>query len=386
MKNCIKCGKPLPMEDALYCCYCGKKQNIKVKAKKTRGNGEGSVYKQPNGKWTAEVTYGYIYNEITKKIVRKFARKKGFKTKAEALAYVPTLKNQKLMEKKNLENVGFKELYDIWYPIHRQDTSRSTMYNYQAAMGHFSELWECKFNDISIEDYQDAMDNCPFGKRTRQNMRTLIKLLFQYALPRGYCTGVLNIGEFLKVRTDEEAEVHFTSFNDIQIEMIKKGIGRVPYAEYIYCLIYTGFRPTEFLGLKISDYDKKEKTLVAGIKTEAGKNRTVTISPKIQQYIDKAIGVRKEGYIFVDGEGNPFTIGRFRKSVFYPAMEQLGFQGPDVHTYVPYSCRHTFSDLLKNIQAADKDKLELMGHSDTKMLRYYQTSRNEDLRKITNQI
>ena len=56
MKNCIKCGKPLPMEDALYCCYCGKKQNIKVKAKKTRGNGEGSVYKQPNGKWTVEVT------------------------------------------------------------------------------------------------------------------------------------------------------------------------------------------------------------------------------------------------------------------------------------------------------------------------------------------
>ena len=40
MKNCIKCGKPLPMEDALYCCYCGKKQNIKVKAKKTRGNVE----------------------------------------------------------------------------------------------------------------------------------------------------------------------------------------------------------------------------------------------------------------------------------------------------------------------------------------------------------
>lgn len=71
------------------------------------------------------------------------------------------------------------------------------------------------------------------------------------------------------------------SFDADQIKKIKEACGVIPYADYIYCMCYLGFRPTEFLGLSIDNYDKKEKVLRAGIKTEAGKNRTVTISPKI---------------------------------------------------------------------------------------------------------
>ena len=37
--------------------------------------------------------------------------------------------------------------------------------------------------------------------------------------------------------------------------------------------------------------------------------------------------------------------------------------------YVPYSCRHTFSNLLKDVSGSDKDKADLMGHQD------YQTTK-----------
>lgn len=56
------------------------------------------------------------------------------------------------------------------------------------------------------------------------------------------------------------------------------------------------------------------------------------------------------------------------------------------HKYTPHSCRHTFSTLMKRVDGADKDKLELMGHTSDEMLRYYQDVSIEDLEKITNNL
>lgn len=54
--------------------------------------------------------------------------------------------------------------------------------------------------------------------------------------------------------------------------------------------------------------------------------------------------------------------------------------------YTPHSCRHTFATLMKRVSGADKDKLELMGHTSTEMLRHYQDVAFDDLRKIIDAI
>lgn len=61
-----------------------------------------------------------------------------------------------------------------------------------------------------------------------------------------------------------------------------------------------------------------------------------------------------------------------------------GTRGPRKLT--PYCCRHTFATLMKAVQAPDKDKLELMGHTSTEMLQHYQHVHYEDLRNITDRI
>ena len=52
--------------------------------------------------------------------------------------------------------------------------------------------------------------------------------------------------------------------------------------------------------------------------------------------------------------------------------------------YTPHSARHTFASLMKNVQAPDKDKLALIGHTSTEMLRHYQDTDLEGLRRIIN--
>lgn len=69
-----------------------------------------------------------------------------------------------------------------------------------------------------------------------------------------------------------------------------------------------------------------------------------------------------------------------------PLYTQLTALAAKRRRYTPHSCRHTFATLMKNVTASDKDKLALIGHTSTEMLRHYQDVNLEDLRKITDAI
>ena len=184
------------------------------------------------------------------------------------------------------------------------------------------------------------------------------------------------------------------SFTEEQISNIKKHIDSVNYADYIYCMIYLGFRPSEFLALDISDYDKKNHYFRAGAKTEAGINRVVTISPKILPVINRIAESKDSGAFFGDKEGKHFNLQYFTESCFYPALESCGIENPIVeisggvkrHKYTPHSCRHTFATLMKRVEGPSKDKQELIGHSSEEQLKYYQDVEIADLRRTTDLI
>lgn len=372
--ECIKCKAPLP-EGAIFCPMCGKKQIVQQKAGriKSRGNGTGSVYKRGD-KWAAAITLGYRTEDGKQK--RVVARKCGFRTKKEALEYLPALKSQQKREK----NITWQQLYDLWLPTHR--AGPSTMSCYKSAEKYFSPVAFRKMKDIDIDDLQECMDDCPKGKRTRQLMKTLSGLLYKYAVPRDYAKR--NLSEYLTVSGESSASR--SSFSSDQIELIRRAVGVIPYADYIYCMCYLGFRPSEFLALDVKDYDRKNKTLTGGAKTEAGKNRIVTISPKIQPIIDRLVKNRIAGALFCGENGDPILYDHFRDDIFYPTLDEIGIENPienGRHKFSPHTCRHTFATLMKNIDAADKDKLELIGHTSTEMLRYYQDVSIDDLRRIT---
>lgn len=373
--KCSKCKKEIPQESA-YCLFCGKKIKTEAAKKpKARGNGTGSVYRLPNGKWRAVVVLGYEADENGKKH-RIERTKSNFKTKKEALEYLPTLKAKP--KDINIE-IKFKDLYELWLPTHQ--ASASTINCYKAAYKYYRPIWHLKFAEIGIDDLQECIDECPHGKRTRQLMKVLGTLLYKYALPRGYVPTNLNYAQFLKVRNVEEVGTR-EAMTIEEVELIRRAVGVVPYADYIYCMIYTGFRPQEFLSLAVENYNRAEKCFVGGGKTEAGTNRSVTVSPKIAPIVERLTDGKKAGMIFCDEDGKAFALPRFRENCFYPAIAAAGI----TRKLTPYSTRHTFASLMMRVLADDKNKLALMGHTSTEMLRHYQHPNYDDLRKITDKI
>lgn len=374
--DCIKCGKGIP-DAAPYCCWCGKKQQAKNTRKNTkRGNGTGSVYRNGD-KWVAAITKGYrIEGDKKKRIVVK---KCGLKTKKEAIEYLATLAGRPQREK----DITWRALYELWLPTHR--AGKSTMDCYKSAEKNFAPLEFWKLKEIEIDDLQECLDDCPKGRRTKENMKALCGLMYKYAIPRGYAP--LNLAQYLIMSGDHSEERE--SFNAEQLEAIRAACGKVPYADYIYCMCYLGFRPSEFLALDVSNYDADEKTITGGAKTEAGKNRIVPISKKIQSIISELAKGRSVGALFCDSEGNAFSYDKFRAACFYPAIDAIGIDNPIIngkHKYSPHTCRHTFATLMKRINAPDKDKMKLIGHASAEMLRYYQDVNVDDLKKIINSI
>ena len=215
-----------------------------------------------------------------------------------------------------------------------------------------------------------------------ENMRAVIGLMYKYALPRDLADR--NLAEYLTINAD--GAVHRQGFSEEDLHKIQKNVGRDPRIAVILCMIYTGFRPSEFLALKGDDYNDDKQTLTGGAKTDAGRGRIVTISPKIAEYIP-----HKPAEAPLWGEWS--DLKQFTERLFYPALEAAGVENPIVeingvkrHKYTPHTCRHTFATLMKSVPGADKDKMELIGHASGEMLRYYQDVGLEDLRKITDKI
>ncbi|MDR0406313.1 MAG: site-specific integrase [Clostridiales bacterium] len=205
----------------------------------------------------------------------------------------------------------------------------------------------------------------PLSRSTKTKVRILCGLLYKYAMQNDICNK--NYACFIKLPKAEKTEKSI--FTDLEIKRLESNVS-IPYADTILILIYTGLRISELLELSRFGVDLKAMTITGGLKTDAGKNRTVPIHPKILPYIKKYYDDGCDRLITKSREtgdknnkkivsGVPITAKYYRKSIFAPIMEQLGIVGK-----TPHATRHTCATLLARAGADTNAIKMILGHSD----------------------
>lgn len=390
MKKCInkRCNREL-QDDFAYCPYCGKNQSSDKPKNRRRTKGTGSIYIRKDNKSkpyaaASSVTGKQVY-------LGAFATKREAENALKDYEYNPV----------NGFNMTLEQLHEKWIKTKAyQKLGNSVKSNYASAYIKLKPLYKRKFRDLRTSDYQYIIDyydnphhevgaggklkyldkngkgtykvtNTPkicegLGYSALHKVKCLLTTLYTFAMKED----IINKDYATFIELPEQEETTATRFTEVQLELIRQSVGKVPYMDYIYIMCYVNFRVSEFLELTPDKYKVTDSDIhyfVGGKKTDAGKDRIVPIHPKIQQLVQKCIENGGETIFCRMHEGSEFGKAMnkdyFLKYCFRPAMQAIGL-GDE---YTPHSCRRTFSTRMSAAGAREEDIIALMGHTDYKV-------------------
>ncbi len=330
-------------------------------------NGYGTVYKLKGRRrkpWIARITVGWTTTIATKgknegkEVAKQNYQTIGFfKTKQEGM---DALALHRITPVSPKADITLKEVYEEWSKkkYNRQKISKSTENNYRAAWKYIQKLEKAKFKDLRTNHWQDIIDECEkngLGSSTIKKIKTVAGMLNEYAMINDIVSK--NYAEFIEINRTEKVEKN--RFTDLEVKAIENKAGKVPWADTILIMLYSGMRISEMLGLTKFNIDPEKKLITGGIKTDAGKNRIIPIHPKIFGYVKQWYDKNGEALI-CDDRSKKLSAKRYREKMYYPALEEI----KDVRRLKPHACRHTFCSRLAEADVETVCIQKLAGHAD----------------------
>ncbi|MBE6745877.1 MAG: hypothetical protein E7558_00285 [Ruminococcaceae bacterium] len=319
---------------------------------KRSANGSGTIYKR-KGVSKPYIVYGKAY---LSEGVMKREYLGAFKTRKEAeerrIAYIINPEVRK-------SDLTFKEVYEDYIKTNRfRDLTRSTQDGYKAAYKHCARLYSVRFADLRTAQMQEIINDLASAGKSSSSVnkvKLLFSLLSTYAMQNDIITK--NYSEFITLPKFEKTEKR--ALTDLEIYKIgEAAVNGNKTAQWVYYMIYSGWRISELLELTAFNYDGNEKVFTGGKKTAAGKNRAVPVHSNLQWIIDKQLAENGQT-VFCMENGKPMTANYFRRYMFQPLLEELDID----REITPHITRHTFATKLKQAGADDFYRQKLLGHS-----------------------
>lgn len=319
--KCTKCKRIIP-DDAKLCCYCGLRLN-KPPSRRTRGNGTGTAYRTPSGKWQVEVVIGW--NLDTKRPIRR--TKGGFTTKKSALEYAPIL-----MQREEKKATSLYLLHEGWKVSALPKLSKSKQTAYRIAYDKLTSILYQDITTLRIDDLQRVVDTMGASYYTKRDMKVLLSHLYNRAVAQQDV--MVNLAKYIELPMLEEAEP--VPFSDEEQKLLWKHYADGDtFVGYILLMVYSGMMPGELMKAD-KDMIKWDKQTIegAGLKTKERKKKPIVIA-------DLMIPVLQSLCAFSESEKlMPMKRNDFYKE-FDAALRRCGCRD-----LTPYACRHTTATAL----------------------------------------
>ena len=352
---CPKCHRDIP-DDAIYCPYCARVIVRQPQSAHPRHRPNGAGYAIKRGRtWTAFYCVSLSFDEQGK-IHRKLISKGGFKTKAEALAYVEVLKTGRA--EKSAPALSY--YWDVYEKGELHALSSSKQESYAIAWKKLSPIAHRAVDTLTVQDLRTVVSSAAPTYYPARDMKVLLNHLFELAGADGWVSKELPSYIILPKLEEKER----TPFSDVEQAALWKVYDAGDRRAAIpLIMIYTGMMPGEILNLTVPmvNIDAQQITGV-GLKTKVRKAAPVYIPDCIVPIlIDEIAHARTpKGYVW------PHSRDRFYGD-YYAVLAAAGCRRLE-----PYCCRHTTATALAVGEGiAPQTVRKIMRWSTTKMLDRY---------------
>ena len=372
-----------------------------------RANGSGSIFKMKEGKrrnpWRVRVTKGWEIDPETGKSKQVVVTLGYYHSRAEAEKALADY--NKCPYDIGSKDITFEELYKKWFDnyskILKSVSSERTL---TSAYRYCHALYKMKVRDIRSYHLKDCMNDAYIivesGKNkgekrlasasTKARMKSLFNLMFDYAYERevvdkNYARAFHISQDIQEQKESDKRKNH--PFTDDEIRCLWGNLHKVAFVDMVLIGIYSGFRPQELACLKIKDIDLEQGVMIGGMKTKAGKDRSVPIHPDIRGLIEnryrEATDMESE-YLFNDlngQSGTHMTYDKYRHR-FDKVKNALNMGYHHAH-----ETRHTFITKAKESGVDEYLIKRIVGHTTHDVTeKVYTHRKQEDIIEAMKQI
>lgn len=388
LTKCPECELQVS-DKAETCPHCGYPLKSGVKNKRRSSpkrmklpNGFGSITELKDGnrrnRFRARVCVGKT--PTGKPILKLLKPISAFHTYNEAYqALVEYHKNPYDLE----ADITVSQLYERWSDEYFKNITDASKRTITAAWVYCSSVYDMRAKDLRARHIKCCMEEGyrieTRGKKkgekvyasaeTKSRIKSLFNLLLDYGLEYEIVT--MNYARTFDVSDEiikdkENAKKPHIIFTEEELNILWNNVGKVKFVDWILIQCYMGWRPQELATLKLDEININEWYMIAGMKTDAGKQRIVPIHEKIKELVkdnyDKASELGT-GYLFNDkGQTHSgsyvMTYDKYNKR-FKKVITQLGLNSE----HRPHDPRMTFITRCKKAGVDEYALKEMVGHS-----------------------
>lgn len=384
---CKECGLQVS-DQAPFCPHCGYPQKNSAKSRKYPQRAR-SRLKLPNGfgqitklntpglrkQYRAMVTVGK--NENGRPICKLLKPVSYFRTYNEAYAALIEFNKNKGLNLP-VSDMTLGRLYEEWYnDIEEDGRSKSYLKLTNTVWNYCKPLGNRRLIDLKPKELRDFIINTNTSSSFKLRIKSVLSTMYDYAVSLEYIDH--NTISMFKlpstiVKDGNQVAIAHNTFTNEEIQTLWDASTENIYAKMILIQCYSGWRPGELIAIRLEDVDLINWTFTGGSKTDSGKDRTVPIHSKIQEFV-------KSFYERATEHGCPYllttdvTFVQLKYSWYYnmflSTIEKLGLS-----KHKPHDPRKFFITEAKRKGVNDYAIKRIVGHKITDLTENIYTERD----------
>jgi integrase len=253
----------------------------------------------------------------------------------------------------NLNAMTFAEVHKLWFEQkEKENLDRSTINAYKNSYSICVSIKDIKMSDIKTSHLQSVIDKSGKNHPMLRKFKSFLSGIYNYAMANDIVNK--DYSAFVNIGKPNEKKIVRTPFSLEEIKKLWSNVEKYEFLDTILIQIYTGLRIGELLAILNADVHIEEKYMVGGLKSEAGKRRTIPLHNRIIPLIQKRYS---ENNLLIVSDGAAVSYDNYLTKRWWDIMNGLEMN------HLPHDCRHTFATLADTYGMNKLCRKRIMGHA-----------------------